>query len=101
MPSVPKYELNADMMRDVTQKTVRETIAIEAEGYCCDGEMLVDVLQDECWQVRCAVVQALGMMSDNRAWASLEYAAENDENERVRNLAVVMLRWMKRLGLRE
>lgn len=44
MPSVPKYELNADMMRDVTQKTVQETIGIEAEGYCCDGEMLIDVL---------------------------------------------------------
>lgn len=44
MPSVPKYELTAAMMRDVTQKTVRETIAIEADGYCCDGEMLVDVL---------------------------------------------------------
>jgi putative transposase len=44
MPSVPKYELNADMIRDVTQKTVQETIAIEADGYCCNGEMLVDVL---------------------------------------------------------
>ena len=44
MPSVPKYELNADMIRDVTQKTVQETIGIEADGYCCDGEMLVDVL---------------------------------------------------------
>ena len=44
MASVPKYELNADMLRDVTQKTVQETIGIEAEGYCCDGEMLVDVL---------------------------------------------------------
>lgn len=44
MPSVPKYELNAGTIRDVTQKTVQETIAIEAEGYCCNGEMLVDVL---------------------------------------------------------
>lgn len=44
MASVPKYELNADMLREVTQKTVQETIGIEAEGYCCDGEMLVDVL---------------------------------------------------------
>lgn len=44
MPSVPKYELNADMIRDMTQKTVQETIGIEADGYCCDGEMLVDVL---------------------------------------------------------
>lgn len=44
MPSVPKYELNADTIRDVTQKTVRETMAIEADGYCCNGEMLVDVL---------------------------------------------------------
>lgn len=44
MPSVPKYELNADMIRDITQSTVKETIGIEAEGYCCDGEMLVDVL---------------------------------------------------------
>lgn len=44
MPSVPNYELNAEMIRDVTQQTVRETIGIEAEGYCCDGEMLVDVL---------------------------------------------------------
>jgi putative transposase len=44
MPSVPEYELNAAMMRDVTQKTVRETLAIEAEGYRCDGEMMVDVL---------------------------------------------------------
>ena len=44
MTSVPKYELNADMLRDVTQKTVQETIRLEAEGYCCDGEMLVDVL---------------------------------------------------------
>jgi len=32
MPSVPKYELNADMIRDVTQKTVQETIRIEAGG---------------------------------------------------------------------
>jgi len=44
MASVPKYELNADMLRDVTQKTVQETIGIEAEGYCCNGKMLVDVL---------------------------------------------------------
>jgi len=44
MPSVPKYELNADMLRDVTQKTIQETLGIEAEGYCCDGEMMVDVL---------------------------------------------------------
>ena len=44
MASVPKYELNADMIRDVTQKTVQETIGIKADGYCCDGEMLVDVL---------------------------------------------------------
>ncbi len=44
MLSVPKYELNADKIRDMTQKTVQETIRIEAEGYCCDGEMLVDVL---------------------------------------------------------
>lgn len=44
MRSVPKYELNADIMRDVTQKTVQETIGIEADGYCVDGEMLVDVL---------------------------------------------------------
>jgi hypothetical protein len=44
MTSVPKYELNADMLRDVTQKTVQETISLEAEGYSCDGEMRVDVL---------------------------------------------------------
>ena len=44
MPSVPKHELNADMIRDVTQKTVQETLAIEADGYCCNGEMMVDVL---------------------------------------------------------
>ena len=44
MPSVPKYELNADMIRDMTQETVQETIGIEVDGYCCDSEMLVDVL---------------------------------------------------------
>ena len=44
MPSVPKYELNADMLRDVTQKTVQATVSIKAEGYRCDGDMLVDVL---------------------------------------------------------
>lgn len=44
MTSVPKYELNADMMRDITQATVGETFGIEAQGYRCDGEMLVDVL---------------------------------------------------------
>lgn len=44
MASVPEYQLSADMLRDVTQKTVQETIGIEAEGYCCNGEMLVDVL---------------------------------------------------------
>lgn len=44
MPSVPKYELNADMIRDITQDTIQETFGIEAQGYCCDGEMLVDVL---------------------------------------------------------
>lgn len=44
MPSVPKYELNADMIRDITQDTIQETLGIEAQGYCCDGEMLVDVL---------------------------------------------------------
>jgi putative transposase len=44
MPSVPKYELNADMIRDITQETVQETFGIEVDGYCCDGEMLVDVL---------------------------------------------------------
>ena len=44
MASVPNYELNADMMRAVTQKTVQETMGIEAKGYRCDGEMLVNVL---------------------------------------------------------
>lgn len=44
MLSVPNYELNADMMRAVTQKTVQETMGMELEGYRCDGEMLVDVL---------------------------------------------------------
>lgn len=44
MTSVPKYELNADMIREVTQTTIQETVGIEAEGYRCDGEMLVDVL---------------------------------------------------------
>lgn len=44
MPSVPKYELNAEMMREMTQTTVKETFGIEAQGYSCDGEMLVDVL---------------------------------------------------------
>jgi len=44
MLSVPKHELNADMMRAVTQKTIQETMGIEVEGYRCDGEMLVDVL---------------------------------------------------------
>lgn len=44
MASVPKYELNADMIREVTQTTMQETVGIEAEGYRCDGEMLVDVL---------------------------------------------------------
>lgn len=44
MASVPKYELNADMIREVTQTTIQETVGIEAEGYRCDGEMLVDVL---------------------------------------------------------
>ena len=44
MPSVPKYKLNADMIRDMTQKTVHATFEIDAQGYRCDGEMLVDVL---------------------------------------------------------
>lgn len=44
MPSVPKYELNADMIREVTQTTLQKTVGIEAEGYRCNGEMLVDVL---------------------------------------------------------
>ena len=44
MPSVPKYELNADMIRDITQETVQETFGIEVDGYCCNSEMLVDVL---------------------------------------------------------
>lgn len=44
MPSVAEYELKADMMRAVTQKTVQETVSIEVNGYRCDSEMLVDVL---------------------------------------------------------
>lgn len=44
MLSVPKHELNADMIREMTQKTIQATFKIEAQGYCCDGEMLVDVL---------------------------------------------------------
>lgn len=44
MISVPKYELKADMIRDITHHTLEETVKIEAEGYSCDGEMLVDVL---------------------------------------------------------
>jgi putative transposase len=44
MPIIPKHELSAETMRDVTQKTVRESLSIEANGYRCDSEMLVDVL---------------------------------------------------------
>jgi len=44
MPSVPEYELNADMIQDKTQQTIQATFEIEAQGYCCNGEMLVDVL---------------------------------------------------------
>jgi hypothetical protein len=44
MPSVAEYELKADMIRDITHQTLEETFTIEAEGYRCDGEMLVDVL---------------------------------------------------------
>lgn len=58
--------------------------------------LLIEAMQDECWQVRCAVVQALGMTGDKRAIAPIEAAAQHDENERVRHLAVVMLRRMKR-----
>jgi hypothetical protein len=44
MVSVVKYELKAEMIRDITHYTLEETVNIEAEGYCCDDEMLVDVL---------------------------------------------------------
>jgi putative transposase len=44
MPIIPKHELSAETMRDVTQKTVRESLSIEANGYRCDSEVLVDVL---------------------------------------------------------
>ena len=44
MTSVAEYELKAEMIRDITQRTLEKTIPIEVEGYCCDGEMLVDVL---------------------------------------------------------
>lgn len=44
MSIIPKYELSAETMRDMTQKTVRENLSIEANGYRCDSEMLVDVL---------------------------------------------------------
>lgn len=44
MPIIPKYELSAETMRDMTQKTVQENLSIEANGYRCKSEMLVDVL---------------------------------------------------------
>ena len=44
MPIIPKYELSAEAMRDITQQTVQEHLSIEAHGYRCKSEMLVDVL---------------------------------------------------------
>ena len=41
---IPKYELSADQMREMTQKTVQTYMTIEGEGYRCTTEMVVDVL---------------------------------------------------------
>lgn len=44
MTSVPKYQLSAEKIRNMTQTTMQETHRLKAEGYRCDTEMLVDVL---------------------------------------------------------
>jgi len=44
MPIIPKYELSAEAMRKMTQQTVQDHLCIEAEGYKCNTEMVVDVL---------------------------------------------------------
>lgn len=44
MPNIPEYELNADMIRDMTQQTIQATFKLEAQGYYCNSKMLVDVL---------------------------------------------------------
>jgi len=44
MTMIPKYELNAEDMRNITQETVQKHLSLEADGYRCHSEMLVDVL---------------------------------------------------------
>lgn len=44
MTIIPKYELNAEDMRNITQQTVQTHLSLEADGYRCDSVMLVDVL---------------------------------------------------------
>lgn len=44
MSIIPKYEVSAETIRDITQQTVQEHLSIEANGYRCHGKMLVDVL---------------------------------------------------------
>jgi len=44
MTMIPKHELSAEDMRNITQQTVQRHLSLEAHGYRCDSEMLVDVL---------------------------------------------------------
>jgi len=44
MTMIPEYELSGDQMRQVTHQTIQEHLSIEATGYRCKSEMLVDVL---------------------------------------------------------
>jgi len=44
MPSVPEYQLNAEMIHDMRQQTVQDHLSLEVDGYQCDSEMLGDVL---------------------------------------------------------
>ena len=44
MTMIPEYELSGDQMRQVIHQTVQTYLSIEATGYRCNIEMLVDVL---------------------------------------------------------
>jgi len=41
---IPEYELSGNQMRQVTHQTIQTHLSIEASGYRCTSEMLVDVL---------------------------------------------------------
>jgi putative transposase len=41
---IAEYELHAETMREMTQQTVQDHLSIEAGGYKCNAEMVVDVL---------------------------------------------------------